>query len=97
MSCCFRFIADVAFSDDCCDDVFESGAVIVSLDSIQGFENSLVSMNRVFVEALDEFNLKTFRDLDLAVIPGDFVAAGFLNSFYPVVVLYAVCCVDSSK
>ena len=54
-------------------------------------------INRVFVEVLDEFHLKTFRDLDLAVIPGDFVAASFLNSFYLVVVLYAVRCIDLSE
>lgn len=56
-----------------------------------------MSINKVFVEVLDEFNLKTFGDLDLAVISRDFVIAGFLNSFYLVVVLYAVYYVDLSE
>ena len=54
-------------------------------------------MNRVFVEVLNEFNLKTFRDLSLAVIPGEFIAVGFSNPFGPVVVLYAICRVDLSE
>ena len=54
-------------------------------------------MNRVFVEVLNEFNLKTFKDLDLIVIPRYFITVVFLNSFYLFVVLYVVCYVDLSE
>ena len=69
----------------------------MSFNSIQGFKNSLVFINGVFVEILNEFHLKTFRDLDLTVILRDFITANLLNSFSLVVVLYVVCYVDLSE
>ena len=66
-------------------------------NSIQGLKYSLVSINRVFVEVLNEFLLKTFRDLDSAVIPGVFLATNFLNPISLVVVLYLISRVDLSK
>ena len=54
-------------------------------------------INKVFVEVLNKFNLKTFKDLNLIVILRDFITISFLNSFYLVIVLYAVYYVDLSK
>lgn len=54
-------------------------------------------MNGVFVEVLDEFDLKTFRDLGLAVIPRGFVATDFLYLLSLIVVLDSVGCIDLSE
>ena len=54
-------------------------------------------INKVFVEVLNKFNLKTFKDLDLIIILKDFVTVSFLDSFYLVFILYIVRYVDLFK
>ena len=59
----------------------------MSLDSARGLEDSLVSVNGVFVEALDQLDLKLFRDLDLAVVPWWFFTLKLLDLLCPILVL----------
>ena len=56
-----------------------------------------MSINRVFVEVFNEFNLKTFRDLSLTVILKEFIAVSFSNPFGLVIVPYAIYRVDLSE
>ena len=87
MSCCLGLVTQVAILDDFGDLFLQLAAIVVSLDSARGLEDSLVSVNGVFVEALDQLDLKLFRDLDLAVIPWRFVSRELLDFLYLVLVL----------
>ena len=80
-------MADVAFLNYLSYRFFKFAVVVVSLYSARGFERSLVSVNRVFVEALDQLDLKLFRDLDLAVIPWWFFSLKLFDLLGPVLVL----------
>ena len=59
----------------------------MSLDPARSLKDSLVSVNGVFVEALNQLDLKLFKDLDLAVIPWWFFTLKLLNLLGPVLVL----------
>ena len=93
MSCCLRFVAQVAIFDDFGDLFLQLATIVVSLDPARGLEDSLVSVNGVFVEALDQLDLKLFRDLDLAVVPWWFFSLELFDLLGPVLVLDLVHCV----
>ena len=93
MSCCLGFVTQVAILDDFGDLFLQLAAIVVSLDSARGLEDSLVSVNGVFVEALDQLDLKLFRDLDLAVVPWWFFTLELFNLLGLILVLDLVHCI----
>ena len=59
----------------------------MSLDSARGLKDSLVSVNGVFVEALNQLDLKLFKDLDLTIIPWWFFTLKLFNLLGLILVL----------
>ena len=54
-------------------------------------------INKVFIEVLNEFDLKTFKDLSLTIILKEFITVNFLNSFSLIIISHVVYRVDLSK
>jgi hypothetical protein len=84
------FITDIAFLNNPYYLFLQLTTVVVSLYPARSFKRSLVSVNGVFIETLNQLDLKLFRDLDLAVIPWWFVFYELLDLLCPVFVLDSV-------